>query len=115
MSAGCFYCDRAMRDVWDNIGPTPDDIATRDHLFPRWMLKSMGHLSDRWRQQNHVRACYRCNQDKADMHPLDWLATLAGPGEARLRARLDALACLTTQHSDRLTYEVGHVVANAPA
>lgn len=94
MSAGCFYCDQRMRDLWDGTGPTPDDLATRDHVFPRWMLKDMGDLSDRWRQLNHVRACYRCNHAKGDMHPLDWLATLAPPGRARLRSRLGSLEAI---------------------
>lgn len=55
------------------------------------MLKSMGELSARWRYLNRVSCCYRCNQDKGVMHPLDWLATLAPPGRDRLRARLDKL------------------------
>lgn len=74
----CFYC------------PEPS-AGTRDHVFPRAMLRTMPRQSDSWYMLNTVPACDACNSAKADMPPERWLERLSGRYAERFAARLERL------------------------
>lgn len=66
-------------------------VETSDHVFPRALLKAMPAQTETWSRRNKVRACSGCNTAKGDMHPLDWLPRVRGPGVDRLRNKLVVL------------------------
>lgn len=89
----CIYCPAEL--VPPPAGGTlPDNAATRDHVFPRAILReSIGPHDPHWYRRNKVWCCARCNWTKAGMHPLEWLARIGDyqPGRDRLANRLVAL------------------------
>lgn len=61
----CFYCERKMvKLTWNNAHN--ERQATLDHIVP---LSKGGEDAE----DNIVCACIRCNRDKADMMPMDFL------------------------------------------
>lgn len=93
--ARCFYCNRPLLlpDEWDGSGHPPADLATRDHIFPRCMVRRLPEpMPERWYVLNRVRCCDDCNARKGDLHPLVWLATVDVHGaRERLVIRLRKL------------------------
>lgn len=80
-------------DQWDSTGAEPCRMETRDHVFPRALIRVLPDArSERWRRLNKVRACAACNGRKGDTHPLAWLGQLTNPaGIERLACRLIVL------------------------
>lgn len=88
----CFYCRRPLQLP----GASPDG-RTRDHIFPRAMLRRLGiRLPDEWHALNVVPCCAGCNQTKADMHPEAWLRVLDRHTHRQLLDRLDRLKAMAT-------------------
>lgn len=91
----CFYCSCALvhRSCFPMHGPFPDNLATRDHVFPRSKLAELGAIpSEAWFRLNRVPACARCNAAKGSMLPDEWLANLSrSEAHHRFLARLHAL------------------------
>ena len=63
----CYYCGEVLQDGGDNP-------ATLDHVIPRSLVRSI----KQYIPDNHVIACYNCNQKKADKVPAKWDKMKAG-------------------------------------
>lgn len=90
----CFYCPTVLV-----LAPADRDQlngATRDHLFPRVLVRTLaGTAPERWYCRNKVWCCAGCNRRKKCMHPLEWAWTLDETHQARVLNRvreMDALA-----------------------
>lgn len=88
----CAYCKTELV-VWTGNDPTPPpNAATRDHLFPQWMLQGLGEAApERWRCRNKVWCCRRCNQRKGALHPNEWLWSLDYGTRASVMVRISQL------------------------
>lgn len=92
MQHRCFYC-------WCPLLPPAvhgvheESSRTMDHIFPKHLLRLLpSKPSFHWRQNNLVVCCFNCNQNKGNMWPLEWLATMESAGGAvRLAKRLALL------------------------
>lgn len=98
----CFYCSCALvhRSCFPTHGPFPDNLATRDHVFPRSRLTELGIVpSETWLRLNRVPACAVCNNAKGAMPPDEWLSKLPCPdARHRLQGRLHSLRSLLRHH-----------------
>lgn len=69
----CCYCAEPMKLAFKHYGE--DDFATRDHIVPRSRYGANN-------EANSALCCYRCNQEKGDRTPEEWLSDLEWPDEA---------------------------------
>ena len=88
----CFYCDIKLtsRKVRSYADPGRD-ARTTDHIIPKSKWDASRYDCDP--QLNFVQVCRRCNNVKADMWPLDWLAIMPQPGVRRFADRLLRMGC----------------------
>jgi hypothetical protein len=91
----CFYCSRPLvhGSCFPDNGPFPDNLATRDHIYPRWFVRQQSWQPDEaWCQLNSVPSCLACNNAKGGALPVEWIEHLAAAGQRRLADRLHLLA-----------------------
>lgn len=92
MTWRCFYCDIEMASRKVREYDNADRYArTTDHIVPRSKWDASRY--DCSPQLNFVQVCRRCNNVKADMWPLDWLAIMPQPGVRRFADRLLRMGC----------------------
>jgi len=84
MTGACFYCGHPF----DTVGKFP----TRDHVFPRRMIRPFGRfLSTDWYQLNIVPGCPVCNTAKGGSSPYHWVHQLDARAADALQHRLEML------------------------
>lgn len=91
----CFYCGRKtfVYQHEERKNP-PDDMSTRDHVIPRILMREI-QLTRKQKIQNIVNACSRCNNAKADRHPMSLFDSLSDVSAKRLRDKLIELGLPT--------------------
>ena len=93
----CLYCRRPLtRWSGEPHVTVPEDAATIDHIFPRWMIRALGGDAafERWYVRNKAWACPKCNGLKGALHPFEWIWALNAESRNLLGARLRELALL---------------------
>lgn len=92
----CFYCLRQLSEprAYLFMAP-PRNMRTVDHIVPQARLVSVqGYPTDaKWRGMNKVPACFKCNNEKGGMWPLDWLRVMPSQGVEHFCKRLADLGC----------------------
>lgn len=75
----CYYCDCGFRNFTrrGRNNELPWNAETVDHVYPVTVNIPSG--LPRNSLLNKVRSCNRCNQRKANMHPLRWLTFIENP------------------------------------
>lgn len=103
----CFYCNthfgpaRAPKRGPNQFARPQLNVETEDHVYPkntplpRVLHKPLPTLhpglipaTGRNDPRNKVRCCWKCNNDKGNMHPLAWLTKIEAPDGARRLADL---------------------------
>lgn len=93
--AKCYYCLRDLSEprAYLFMAP-PRNMRTIDHIVPQCRLSDQLYPTDtKWRGMNKVNCCFRCNNDKGDMWPLDWLEVMPRQGVEAFAKRLALLGC----------------------
>lgn len=89
----CFYCGVWMTEKGaDYRGVRRFNERTTDHVVPQAKRDERAY-DLAWASNNCVQACFKCNGDKADMWPLDWLEIMPDFGVGNLIGRLRLLGC----------------------
>lgn len=87
----CFYCDVAFEKPRANQRGLFDLNPTEDHVYPA-RARLPVNLENRNMKKAKVRACYGCNNIKAQKHPLTWLSMCpSDAGATRLAGLLKEL------------------------
>lgn len=87
----CFYCGVKMVRIKARAGLIhPPNMATCDHIIPQ----SRASASDCWSVINKALVCFRCNNAKGNIDPIEWLAIMPFFGVDALADRLKLL-CYT--------------------
>src|SRR5687767_7513791 len=85
-SPKCYYCGcvtKRYSQVWTKGNPIPDDMATIEHLYPKWDIRRplVGF------RESTVLSCYKCNHSQMR----NWHLQHQGPeGKVNIRGMLKA-------------------------